>query len=358
MLVIDLKLALFILLGLLTAVTLLTWHLASKLPLFTPPQLATWQTAPIGLILLSPKGQLQFANQRAHHLLHADHAPLDNSSTYTQLRQRLSDQVATHHFHLTTPSDNTLDIWCSLFDGSTLILLQDITSQRQREKALQLFWGGAAHEIRTPLTSVLAHLEIARSPTTPPDIQQQSLDIIHQQAHRLTNLLQNTLELGRLKATMIGDKTAVDIILVAEEAIAELILTAEEQNIGFNLVYQSPLPRIWGSPDKLKQVFLNLLDNTLKYCQAGDEVTVSLTGQKQHVQCQIADTGSGIPAQHLPQLTELFYRARRDVPGSGLGLAIVDEIVRQHDGRLTIQSCTQVPQTGTTITFTLPQATS
>jgi signal transduction histidine kinase len=109
-----------------------------------------------------------------------------------------------------------------------------------------------------------------------------------------------------------------------------------------------------GNPDKLKQLFINLLDNALKYCQPGDSITVSLTAVHETVQCQVADTGAGIPAEHLPRLTEQFYRGRRDVPGSGLGLAIVAEIVRQHNGRLSITSHTEGAEKGTAVVFTLP----
>ena len=149
-------------------------------------------------------------------------------------------------------------------------------------------------------------------------------------------------------------KISVDIILVAEEAVAELILLAEMGSIGLNFHFDPPIPPVLGNPDKLKQLFINLLDNAIKYCQSGDSITVSLTAIADTVQCQIADTGAGIPAEHLPRLTQQFYRARRDVPGSGLGLAIVDEIVRQHNGRLQITSHTEGEERGTAVIFTLP----
>jgi two-component system phosphate regulon sensor histidine kinase PhoR len=149
------------------------------------------------------------------------------------------------------------------------------------------------------------------------------------------------------------DKTKVDIILIAEEAISALILPAEAQEINLDFYCDSPIPPVLGNADKLKQLFINLLDNAMKYCQPGDSVSVSLAVESDAVRCEVRDTGSGVAEEHLLQLTEQFFRVRRDVPGSGLGLAIVDEIVRQHNGRLTIQSRTE-PPTGTAVTFTLP----
>ncbi len=111
---------------------------------------------------------------------------------------------------------------------------------------------------------------------------------------------------------------------------------------------------VLGNADKLKQVFVNLLDNAIKYCAADDTISLTLTAQEKGVLCMVRDTGPGIAAAHLPHLTDQFFRVRRDVSGSGLGLAIVHEIVRQHHGLLKIDSVSEGDESGTTFSFVLP----
>ncbi|MCB8953983.1 MAG: GHKL domain-containing protein [Ardenticatenales bacterium] len=353
MLIVDLKLVLFLFLLLLFGLFWLTWIIARQRALFDDKQYAVWQSFPFGIVLLSSSDTLRFANRNAYRLLQVEQ-DITTTAVYVYLLQKIKQDTAVQQFPLSPSPESTLDVWVGRFDAFNLIVLRDVSEQRQREMEMHLYWSNVSHELRTPLTSVLSHLEVSRSESVPKEVQKHSLDIVHQQTHRLNNLISGTLDLGRLKAVTHLPKFSVDIILVAEEAIAELILLAEAEGISLNFHFDPPIPPVLGNPDKLKQLFINLLDNAIKYCQSSDSVTVSLTAVKDSVQCQIADTGAGIPAEHLPHLTQQFYRANRDVPGSGLGLAIVDEIVRQHDGNLFIESNTEGNQTGTSITFTLP----
>lgn len=353
MLVVDLKLALFLFLLLLFGLFWLASMLSRRRALFDDEQYTVWQSFPLGIILLSSSGSLQFANRHAYRLLQLEQE-LGTTAVYTCLRQKINLNTAVQQFPLSPSPETTVDVWIGHFRTFSLIVLRDVSEQRQREMEMHLYWSNVSHELRTPLTSILSHLEVSRSENVPEDVQKHSLKIVHQQTHRLNHLISGTLDLGRLKAVAPMSKLNVDIVLVAEEAIAELILLAEKEGIHLNFHLDPPIPPVLGNPDKLKQLFINLLDNAIKYCHSGDSVTVSLTAASGTVQCQIADTGLGISAEHLPHLTQQFYRVRRDMPGSGLGLAIVNEIVRQHDGNLFIESNAVGNQTGTTITFTLP----
>ncbi|MCD4738407.1 MAG: HAMP domain-containing histidine kinase [Anaerolineae bacterium] len=353
MLIVDFKLTLFSFLLLLGGLLALVWIVARRRPWFDDDQVAVWQSFPLGIILLSPSNRLRFANRSAYRLLHAE-PDVTATTSYAQLLQKIEADMSVQHFPLSLSPRLILDVWVGPLGASRLILLRDVSEQRRREKDSQLYWSSVSHELRTPLTSILSHLEVSRSENVPVEVQAHSLEIAHQQTQRLSNLIHGTLALERLKALAHLDKISVDIILVAEEAIAELILLAEAKSIGLDFHYHPPIPPVLGNPDKLKQLFINLLDNAIKYCQPGDSVTVSLTTLEDSVQCRVADTGAGIPAEHLPHLTQQFYRVRRDVPGSGLGLAIVAEIVRQHDGRLQIESYTEGDDKGTVIIFTLP----
>lgn len=353
MLVVDFKLALFLFLLLLFGLFWLTWIIFHRRTSFDDEQYTVWQSFPLGIILLSSSGNFRFANRNAYRLLQVEQE-MATTAVYAHLLQKTKQDTAVQQFPLSPSPELTLDVWIGRFGIFSLIILRDVSEQRQREMEMHLYWSSVSHELRTPLTSILSHLEVSRSENVPEDVQKHSLEIVHQQTHRLNHLISGTLDLGRLKAVAHLPKFSVDIILLAEEAIAELILLAEAKGISLNFHFDPPIPPVLGNPDKLKQLFINLLDNAIKYCQSGDSITVSLTAVKDSVQCQIADTGAGIPAEHLPRLTQQFYRANRDVPGSGLGLAIVDEIVRQHDGKLFIESNTTGDQAGTTIIFTLP----
>jgi two-component system phosphate regulon sensor histidine kinase PhoR len=130
---------------------------------------------------------------------------------------------------------------------------------------------------------------------------------------------------------------------------------AQEKGVDLAFESDAPLELVIGDTGRLKQVFLNLLDNALKYVRPGDHVDVSLRQGQTAVQCTVRDDGPGIPAQHLPHITKRFYRG---VPegsgGSGLGLALVKEILQHHQSALVIESEAQGDQTGTRIRFELP----
>lgn len=350
--IVDLKFALFWAIIILIVTFWLVWRRANSQPIFDFRQSSIWQTFPFGIIILSPTFAVRFANRSAYRLLEVT-GELVESEHYGRLLQKIKRDSSLQHFPLTLAQDATVDIWIGPIGNARLIFLRDLTEQRQRDIELQLYWGKISHELRTPLTSMLSHLELSRSPNISSELQAHSLEIVHQQTQRLTRLIHSTLELGRLKISQPFDKTKVDIILIAEEAISALILLAEAHGINLDFFCDTPIPPVLGHPDKLKQAFVNLLDNALKYCQPGDSVSVSLSVEGDGVRCEVRDTGSGVAEEHLSQLTQQFFRVRRDVPGSGLGLAIVDEIVRQHNGRLTIHSSTE-PPTGTAVTFTLP----
>jgi len=166
------------------------------------------------------------------------------------------------------------------------------------------------------------------------------------------------LELGRLETSPEIDRLPVDLVDLAERAISSLASQAQERGIHFSLEADSPLPTVWGDPDRLMQVFLNLLDNVLKHCRPGDQATIILRRTEGGVLCAVQDTGPGIPAEHLPHITRRFYRAaKQEVEGSGLGLALVEEILRRHGSRLEISSQTE-GETGTCVQFVLPTVPS
>lgn len=225
---------------------------------------------------------------------------------------------------------------------------------RRRLQAAQHDLRLLSHEVRTPLTAIQNYVAVLRTMHLPDETRLTSLNLIRAEAQRVGELLDQLVELGRLDlAEDVVDKP-VDVLMVIEEALAQIAPRAEEKHIELALDADLDVPHVPGDANRLKQVFLNLLDNAVKYCRPGDRVILSLKQGNGAVVCEVRDTGPGIPEAHLPYVTRRLYRVRTDVEGSGLGLAIVEEILRLHRSTLTIESETEGEHTGTTFRFALP----
>jgi len=231
-------------------------------------------------------------------------------------------------------------------------MARQVKASRQAQRD---FVANVSHELRTPLATILTHLEVLLLPDISKEIGRQSLRLLKAEAQRMARLVNDMLELGRLETTVELERRPVDLLTVVEEAMAQIAPQAEEREIAISLEADAPLPLILGNADRLKQVFLNLLDNAVRYSRPGDRVVVSLRRVREGIACTVSDTGPGIPAEHLPYVTRRFYRA---VPegegGSGLGLALVKEILRLHQSKLSIESQTEGEETGTCVRFVLP----
>jgi signal transduction histidine kinase len=169
----------------------------------------------------------------------------------------------------------------------------------------------------------------------------------------MARLVQDLLKLSRLETAGPLEARPIDLTVLVESVVSDFILIAEEKEMLLSLQAESGLPHVLADPDRLRQVFINILDNAVKYGRAGDKITIQLATLPHHVAVTVQDSGPGIPPQHLPQIITPLYRARTDVPGSGLGLSIAAEIVRQHGDTLVISSRTE-GETGTAVTFQLP----
>jgi two-component system phosphate regulon sensor histidine kinase PhoR len=208
-----------------------------------------------------------------------------------------------------------------------------IADLQHQQRAAQQGLRQLAHEVRAPLTTIQTQAEVARTPDMPDEARESALNAIRSEAQRASRLIEDTVELARLDLANADEIIVkpVNLVLVAEEALAQSLPHAEARRIELSLCTDASLPLVPGDADRLKQVFLNLLDNAVKYCRPGDQVEVILKLDMDRITCAVRDTGPGIPQAHLPYLTQRLYRARTDVEGSGLGLAIVEAILRRHD---------------------------
>ena len=239
-------------------------------------------------------------------------------------------------------------------DGTALILaFQEQTELLKMDRMRADFVANASHELRTPLASVLGFIETLRGPARDDaTAREKFLDIMLKQANRMTRLIDDLLSLSRIELREHTRPTeALDIMLVLKSTIELLEAQSRERKSPIRIEALGPVPPVVGEQSELSQVFYNLATNALKY--GGErpvEITVqtvtsrppAMLGQGPCVKISVRDYGEGIPKEHIPRLTERFYRVdtarSRELGGTGLGLAIVKHITNRHRGVLTIES--------------------
>ena len=227
--------------------------------------------------------------------------------------------------------------------------------QRARRASRSLI-SNLGHELRTPIATLLTHIEILGLGDVGDDVHTQSLQLAKREAQRMSRLVNDMLELGRLEMTETLTRRPLSLLALVEDVVAQTMPRAVAENVTVDIVSPPALPLVLGNTDRLRQVLLNLLDNAFKYAGSGSRTTVELSNVTGGVACAICDTGPGIPPEHLPFVTQRFYRAAAEtVEGSGLGLALVAEILRHHSRELEMTSSV-TEETGTCARFVLPPA--
>ena len=251
--------------------------------------------------------------------------------------------------------------------GAALVVLSDRSQERALEQMRADFVANASHELRTPLASLIGFVDTLRGPAADdPPAQRRFLGIMAEQGARMNRLIDDLLSLSSIELSEHRPPAdAVDLAALLNRVSAGFEPRLAERGAKLTLEIAAGLPKIIGDVDQLAQVFQNLLDNAVKY---GAEAGVTRTnaapasaGQgwpsRPGVVVSVTDDGAGIAREHLPRLTERFYRVdkgrSRAVGGTGLGLAIVKHIVNRHRGQLRIES--EIGN-GTTIKVWLPMA--
>jgi two-component system phosphate regulon sensor histidine kinase PhoR len=296
------------------------------------------EDAPFGVLHLNPVGEAQHANAAAQRLLDlpTSSGPLPAEEWADHL---LADaEAAGSRYRLVAlPRDRWLRAWIS--EGSELAFLFDATEQQQAVQASSRLLNDLGHELRTPLATILTHAEVQGLANLPDATRAESLLLLKEETQRAIRLVNAMLDLGRLETSSELVLRPVDLLVLAEAAVQQTSAQAAAKEIHLSLRADTPLPPVPGDADALLRVLLNLLDNAIKYSRPGDQVTLSLQREAAGVRCAVSDTGPGIPAQHLPHVTQRFYRAAPlEQAGSGLGLALVEEALRRHGSALQIES--------------------
>ena len=224
------------------------------------------------------------------------------------------------------------------------------------EKSRTDFISQVSHELRTPLTAIMGWSEtIAFDPAVQGD-SLRGINIISKEAERLTGMVTELLEFTRIQD---GRFNLSMELLDIESELEDTIFTYQEllRQDGMQLIYNPPeeeIPLVPGDPERLKQVFLNILDNAAKYARDGKTIEVSVFSDSEAATIQFRDHGPGIPENELPHVKEKFFKGEKHkARGSGIGLAVCDEIITRSGGTLTIANA---PGGGTLVSVRLPFA--
>ncbi len=339
---------------------------------------AIMQSLPVPVILVNRSREIVEYNEAAAPLLSAQ--PLNRDLALSLRHPKLLDAVdlvvagspmASGEFVIPAPFSQTFQFTVvSLKEKKSseyaraLLTLNDITSIRATEQMQADFVANVSHELRSPLSTLIGFIETLRGVGWGDDeARERFLAIMDTEAHRMKRLIDDLLSLSKVEVREhVRPSESVELGALLREVVDTFALRAEKKNMPLNLSLADDLPPIVGELDELAEVFTNLIDNALKYGHQGTPVQVAATPVAWvpyrgtgGVAVSVRNEGDGIAPEHIPRLTERFYRVdkgrSRDLGGTGLGLAIVKHIVNRHRGRLTVSS---VEGKTTTFTVTLP----
>ena len=347
-------------------------------PVETPAVSAVVAGMPDPAILLDRAGRVIHLNVAAAQL-----APALRKNELAQFALRspeiitaLREAIATTEPRRTTYLDHVpVDRWMELIitpvpvptmfggtDKCMLLTFHDQTPLRRVEEMRADFVANASHELRTPLAALSGFIDTLQGPAKDDaKARERFLGIMHGQATRMARLIDDLLSLSRVELSAhVRPGTLVDIVPIIRQVSDGLEPLARERQVVVEIDLPETPVMIAGDREELLRVFENLIENALKYGASGGRVIVSLnpaaSGETTpEVRVMVRDFGPGIAPEHLPRLTERFYRVdvgdSRSQGGTGLGLSLVKHILQRHRGRLLIES---VPKNGATFTACFP----
>jgi two-component system phosphate regulon sensor histidine kinase PhoR len=335
---------------------------------------------PYPIVLVDHRARIIETNRAARELLPAlrDGQPLSFALRSPDVLEALDKVVRVGgtlkaDFALRTPMERRFEVQVTALDvdpesvgarSSILLFFRDLTPAWRIERMRADFVANASHELRTPLASILGFIETLQGPArNDAAARERFLDIMRDQAKRMTRLIDDLLSLSRIEMRAhLPVTTDVDFSAVIAQVINELTPLAQERSVDIALA--APEEPVWvlGDQDELQRMVENVIENAIKYGESGQKVEVQLkrldasVSRKLAIELSVRDYGPGIAPEHLPRLTERFYRvdatASRQRGGTGLGLALVKHIVNRHRGRLAIES--ELGR-GTTVRVALPE---
>ena len=303
-------------------------------------------------LVVDAQGMVTLANEQAVEVLESD--PVGRHLSATLRVPAVLDAVAEaamgegganvdYDMRVPVPRSFRAHVSCLGHGKGVLITLRDLTREQQIERMRADFVANASHELRTPLAALSGFLEtIQGAAKNDPKAQEKFLGLMKSQAERMRRLIDDLLSLSRIEMNEhVRPSGEVDLTQVSAHVRDVLGAMARDFDCELRLESDGPFT-IAGSRDELVQVIQNLAENALKYGSSGKLVEIIVRKNGEWAEVSVRDHGPGIAEQHIPRLTERFYRVNvqdsRSRGGTGLGLAIVKHIVNRHRGRLVITS--------------------
>lgn len=218
------------------------------------------------------------------------------------------------------------------------------------------FISSVSHELRTPLTAIKGWAEtLMIDGGNSPDTMKKGVGVIVNETERLSQMVEELLDFSRMQNGRFTLRKA-NMDILAELGDAVLIYSDKARRENIRVIYNEPemLPFVYGDKNRLRQVFINIIDNAIKYSSSGDTVTINAEETENgNIRISVADTGCGIKKSDLPKVKTKFYKANHTRRGSGIGLAVADEIIAMHGGTIDLKSREGA---GTTVIITIPAA--
>lgn len=327
-----------------------------------------------GVMLTDAKGSVILMNPSLKKLFFIDSDPdgkrplkvLRNNAVQDMVDEVVSGKAAplTREISMTFPEARTViingvPIYKEGAAQGAVFVFHDITELKRLEDIRKEFVANVSHELRTPISSIKGYAEtLIDGKVQDAGTVKEFLGIIHQNSERLANLINDLLDLAGIESgKMKMDLSASEARPVIDKCLNILDKAIKDKSIKIKMDVPADLPKILVDHKRISQVFLNLLDNAVKYTPEGGAIAVTADTLPKAVKFNITDTGIGIPEKDLPRIFERFYRVdkarSRELGGTGLGLSIVKHIVQAHGGDVWVQS---VPDRGSTFSFTVPKA--
>jgi two-component system, OmpR family, phosphate regulon sensor histidine kinase PhoR len=303
------------------------------------------QALPDGVVILDAERRIEWCNDRAAALLALDARadvgqPIGNLVRAPQFIETLATG-SSEDVHFATAAGATLALRLIPYGGAqTLLLCRDVTQAERVETMRRDFVANVSHELRTPLTVLVGFLETVRELKLDPQRIRDYVDMMREQSSRMQRIIEDLLALSVLESAPPPPSERVSVAaLIARLRADAAALSAGRHDIS---VQGAPAVDLLGSEAEISSAFGNLVSNAIRYTPAGGRVSLSWRDGPEGAVFRVEDTGLGIAPEHIPRLTERFYRIdrsrSRETGGTGLGLAIVKHALARHQATLGIES--------------------